>query len=185
MAMKVCPGCTKSSGPRTLKCVCGHIFTKAEKKPVVKVDVLASSGVVEATQGENVVLPNSNSLPINVAGGSVTLIPPCHPLNGRTLTPAGPCPISPIGYKSGWPDGQPSDEVITQWARAVYDYGVEHNRAFTCEAVVYFIREYWDMNGPEYRRVRGVVESVFKEPVADNMEVSSVEEEELEQNLVP
>lgn len=182
MAMKVCPGCNKSSGPRTLKCACGHEFKKAEKK-AVKNDPLASAGVVESTQTETAQNTNTSSvLQSSVTSGGVTLIPPCHPLNGRTLTPAGACPVTPSGYKDGWPDGQPSDEVISQWARAVYDYGVENNRSFTCEAVVYFIREFWDINGSEYRHVRSVVESVFKQPV-ENMEVDSFTEQEQEQNI--
>lgn len=77
----------------------------------------------------------------------------------KIATPAGPCPIKPKGYKENWPDGPASDEVVQNWAMDVYNYG---EGKYAIDAVIYFARHFWDINGQEYRRIRDLIVTTLR-----------------------
>ena len=67
-----------------------------------------------------------------------------EPDNYRLLciyTPSGSCPVV---LKSMCP------EVVWAWVDAVRDYGVVHGRFYTARAIRYWVREFYDVNSPEY-----------------------------------
>jgi len=64
-------------------------------------------------------------------------------------SPAGRCPVAPTNLVS--------DEAIQNWAKSVLDNGLEDGIMYSTRAVVYFIREFWGVNTPEYKKVKGLV----------------------------
>jgi hypothetical protein len=80
--------------------------------------------------------------------------PPMRYGGGVITTPAGAPPATPRGYKAGWPDGPASDEVVVEWANNVMDTG---GGQYAPAAVIYWARYFWDINGPEFRRVRDLI----------------------------
>lgn len=73
----------------------------------------------------------------------------------RIVTPAGLPPVKPAGYKQrNWPNGPASDEVIQNWAREVY---ASDGERYAVEAVIYWARYFWDINGPEFKRVSDLI----------------------------
>lgn len=165
MALKNCPACKKQVGPRTKTCDCGHTFVStavpasgqsmtldplekrigesvgAVKDIIAKVENRPATSVIPAdiptdTRRTQIVAPQ----PLRHYGG------------GIITTPAGAPPATPKGYKAGWPDGPASDDVVRDWAYAIMDAG-----RYAPEAVVYWARNFWDINGPEFKRVRGLI----------------------------
>lgn len=69
-------------------------------------------------------------------------------------TPQGKCPHFPRNYSKT--DFNPTNEDIINWADKVYNSG-----NYSPDAVVYWIREFWDINGPnlaeEHKRVKEIV----------------------------
>lgn len=79
--------------------------------------------------------------------------------NGRVVTPAGECPVKPYGYKENWPNGPASDDVVKKWAIDVCNHG---EGKYSHEAVVYFARYFWEINGSEYKRIRSLILSALQ-----------------------
>ncbi len=156
MAQKECPTCKKSNGPRTKTCECGYDFFAVKSsdepmtlKPVQPVAVDTQPN----TPRQPVKLdlrPARNPSQILTSGSNI------GSSNSQAIVaPSGPCPIKPQGFKSGWPDGLASDEVIQNWAKSVYDYG---QGRLALDAVVYWARSYWDINSyQEFNRVRSQI----------------------------
>lgn len=155
MALKTCPACNKQVGPRTKKCECGHTFI--ESTPAVGAatapmsldralkDSLASAKTVvaevEARQGSAPVKPSiptptprKTSFQYNSSNAS-------H--GGVIAVPAGACPFKPKGS---------SDEEIEAWAVEVF-----HSGRYAPEAVVYWAREFWDINGKDFPRIKKTI----------------------------
>tara|TARA_Y100000034_G_scaffold133174_2_gene197969 strand:+ start:745 stop:1245 length:501 start_codon:yes stop_codon:yes gene_type:complete len=91
----------------------------------------------------------------------------------RIATPAGSPPCSPKGYSGGvqpyykvkepWPDGQPDSDDVLDWAHKVRDEGISNrNVYYTTDAIVYFARFFWDINGPVYPQIKEVLQSAFE-----------------------
>lgn len=187
MPLKTCPGCQKQVGPRTKKCDCGHVFI-AETAPVAASKDSMSLDPLDKRIAESVgaardiisKVENRPSRTLSKSSGESTekptdttpeattpAVPPVRYFGGgRIHTPAGPCPVKPRGYKDGWPDGPASDEVVTEWAYAVHDAG---GGKYTPNAVIYWARYYWDINGPEYKRIRDLIVRAFT-PASSNHE---------------
>lgn len=83
------------------------------------------------------------------------------------FVPTGDCPFKPEGYKSGWPDGPATDEAVQKWAIRVFVSGNYHPNA-----VVYWARDFWNMNdvsevngvkvyGAEWKRIRGLIHNAL------------------------
>lgn len=190
MALKSCPACKKQVGPRTKKCECGHVFSTegvaasgqsmtldpldkwvAESVGAVK-DIIAK---VERTSGKlvnashalppvTVTFQKAESVPTDARRTTIANQQPLrHYGGGAITTPAGAPPCTPKGYKDGWPDGPASDEVVTEWAYNVMDTG---GGKYAPEAVVYWARYFWDINGPEFRRVRELIVKALRPPQA-------------------
>lgn len=167
MALKSCPACKKQVGPRTKKCECGHAFATeavsasgqsmtldpldkrvAESVGAVK-DIIAR---VENRPATAAVIPN---IPSDTRRTTISSLTPMRHYGGGVITtPAGAPPHNPKGYKDGWPDGPASDEVVVEWANNVMDSG---GGRYAPDAVVYWARYFWDINGPEFRRVRDLI----------------------------
>lgn len=68
---------------------------------------------------------------------------------GVVLIPAGEPPVK-------LPDGA-DEEEIKEWAFAVVDAGRLKGVTYLPEAVVYWVRFFFDINGPDYARVRDLI----------------------------
>lgn len=179
MALKSCPACKKQVGPRTKKCECGHAFATTEAVPAsgqsMTLDPLDKrvaesvgavkdiiSKVEQRTTGDfvsgNRSLPTPPIVVSNDTRRTTISSPDPTPMRhyggGVITTPAGKPPHNPKGYKDGWSDGPASDEVVVEWANNVMDSG---GGRYAPAAVVYWARYFWDINGPEFRRVRDVI----------------------------
>jgi hypothetical protein len=77
--------------------------------------------------------------------------------DGRAVVhvPAGKPPCKPEGHP--WEGSQATDDQIVRWAEEVRAAGWTKGTEYSAEAVCYFARYFWDINGPEYRRVREVI----------------------------
>ncbi len=186
MAMKGCPKCNAQVGPRTKKCNCGHEFVAPttmsvpasgksmtldplDKRIAASVDS-AKDILARAEKRPSVVSAQAVELPQenDVDPRRSTISLPQRSYGGRVIAPAGPCPVIPKGFKKGWPDGPASDEVVQEWAFAVRNYG---DGRFTSEAVVYWIQYFWNVSGPEYRRIRElVIKALCPKPVYESSE---------------
>ena len=171
MANKSCPACQKQVGPRTKKCECGHVFiadvaaVPASNKSMT-LDPL-DKRVAESVESVKDILSRAERRPASAVpikreekeNGRRTTIaePPTRRYSGggRVIVPAGACPVKPHGYKDGWPDGPASDEVVRDWAIAVYNYG---DGRYAPDAVVYWARYFWDIsNRQEWNRIRDLI----------------------------
>lgn len=166
---KICPKCNSEHGVRTKLCECGHSFDTtivaasnqsmvlepldkriAESVGSVK-SLLSKIGQRPSTQDsfeddeilEEVLEEADTRRTMFQFGGG-----------GQVAAPAGPCPFTPKGYKKGWPDGPASDEVIQNWANDVYNSG---GGKYAVRAVVYWSRHFWDITGPERKRVKSLI----------------------------
>lgn len=136
MPFKICGKCSKQVGPRTQVCSCGYSFISKNveiAKPVAKISI----------EGKKVA-EKSNSKPADPVVKSSSNFS----VFGKIAVPAGKCPILPEGYKKNWPDGPASDECVVNWATNV---ACLHDGRLTTEAVLYYAREFWDVNSKEYR----------------------------------
>jgi len=175
VALKSCPVCQKQVGPRTKKCDCGHEFATT----IAAVPASGQSMVLDpldkriAASVDSVrdIISRVENRPASAGPVSTPVIcdiddvdqsprrttiirPQTQRFFGggeRVSTPAGECPVKPKGYKDKWPDGPASDEVVQDWAVDVYNHG---QGRYAIDAVIYFARYFWDINGQEYPRIR-------------------------------
>lgn len=62
----------------------------------------------------------------------------------------------PAGLPPAKPNGE-TDEDIREWAQIVVQMGREKGVTYLPEAVAYWVRYFWDINGPDFARVRKLV----------------------------
>lgn len=199
MALKTCPACQKQLGPRTKKCECGHAFVtetaavpasgqsmtldpleqrvadsvgavkdilkRAETRPATAVPV---SRAVEQTDASKPDVPKLG----NYAGIRH------HSGIGRIAIPAGEPPLKPQGYKKGWPDGPASPEVVQKWAVDIYNWG---EGRYTTEAVQYWARYFWEINSPEFSKIRELIAQALGSKRSLH---ESVDDDHLDEQLV-
>jgi len=141
--LKECPNCRKSVGLRTQKCECGHSFY-----PTKLADTTATAGGIVA---------GSTPPPDPDPPAAEERQPALRGSEGREVVhvPAGKPPCKPEGHP--WEGSKASDDQIVRWAEQVRAAGWTKDTEYSAEAVCYFARYFWDINGPEYRRVREVV----------------------------
>ncbi len=88
-------------------------------------------------------------------------------------TPSGLPPCLPKGYAGGkqpcltvkvpWPTGQPTADEILEWANEIRDKGIsDRNVFYTRDAIIYFARYFWDLSGPVFPQVKGIIQSAFE-----------------------
>lgn len=103
---------------------------------------------------------------------------PLRRYSGRHVTyvPSGDCPYKPEGYNRATMynyDVEVPDEIVKNWAIRVYNSGDESNRVFHPNAVIYWAREFWNINdlqevggvrilGERWRRIRGLIASALQ-----------------------
>jgi hypothetical protein len=155
MAKKQCKGCGAFVGVRTLVCACGASFSsKVAVKVAVKASVEPMVKNAEKNVSQSISTVKNVLQKISTQEEQVPTRKIYSSNKRRTLTPSGDCPIKPKGYKKNWEDGPASNEVIQNWAVDVYN---SHDGIYTVDAVIYWARFYWDINGSEYNRVREVI----------------------------
>lgn len=142
---KTCPECNKETGPRTLKCECGHDF-KSQKKSA-KTDVKTD---VSKTNSKNTKVQQV-----------VTSVPSIH---GVIITPNGSCPFIPEGYNKQTSSFTEivKDEVIIEWANNIVGWGTQHGERYGLDALVYWARSFWDINSGEFNRIKDVLKNYFE-----------------------
>lgn len=141
MAKKTCPACQNQLGPRSKTCPCGHVFITENIEEKTKSEPLQQDSVKKITITSVLQEKNPPKRYVSITRGTI-------------LAPAGECPIKPKGYKQGWPEGPATDEVVQNWAMDVFNYA---EGRFSSEAVVYWARNFWDINGAEFRRIRSLI----------------------------
>jgi len=173
MPHKICPECKKPHGPRKLVCECGYAFVKTSKA-----DTSEMMGV------------KPKKPKFRLVGGPVKPKPPepepelediddfkttHYSRIHYILTPAGYPPAKPEGYggtcnkpcyrcDNPWPNGQPTDKQIVEWATKIYDIGIKNGEVYALSAVIYYARHFWEYNTPEYRHVKEVLEECGNRP---------------------
>jgi hypothetical protein len=136
---RTCPICGKETGVRIKICDCGHQFLN---KPKVEKESATDTFVVDKPIADQAIVER----PARV-GGSIA--------NPVIFAPDGRCPCKPEGYRSGWPDGPASEEVITEWAYRAFDSG--GIKRYTPHAILYWSYQFWDINEKDYKRVRTII----------------------------
>jgi len=167
---KTCPKCNAEHGPRTHKCDCGHEFFKAsvlastepmsmEHKEVISTVKSVVSQIEARNKGSVPSVPPISSEPrrtsVVAASPSPVQAPqPVYRPGGRNIfTPAGACPVKPQGFKSDKWEEPFTDDTVREWATELYHSGPP----YLPEAVVYFARFFWDINGPDFKKVRSLI----------------------------
>ena len=158
MAQKICPACKKGNGPRTKNCECGHVFI-ADRAIPASDKMMTLPLKPKPTITETIVskAPVESKQPVE-SKPATTQKPVVSRLVNRSgariiVAPSGPCPLKPKGYKDRWPDGPASDEVVSSWAVDVYN----SNTRIALDAVVYWARNFWDINGKDFARIVSLV----------------------------
>lgn len=154
---KVCPKCSAEVGVRTSVCKCGHEFRTLAAVPASS-EPMTLEGRIEATVAER---PKDTSPPAQKEperkSKSAFSVATTGGFRGSAIyTPAGACPVKPNGYKVDG-DWSPSDQDIEEWAFAVHQWGINSGFTYLPQAVVYFARQFWDINSKEFERVRALV----------------------------
>lgn len=142
---KTCPDCGIETGVRTSVCKCGHRFAASKSVESSKSAVESSKQKTDSTLAN--IVEEKNTFFVKNYSNSIS--------NPIIQTPCGKCPYKPNGYKDGW-FLKPTNQDIQEWAIKVYSSG-----NFLPQAVVYWMHEFWDINGPnlgqEYREAKEIV----------------------------
>lgn len=165
---KTCPKCNAEHGPRTHKCGCGHEFFKSapavdagsdamsmDHKQIIS-DVKSTLSNIEArSRTTSTVAPSERKTTVAASTPASIQAPQVvYRAAGRSIyTPAGACPAKPAGYKNDKWEEPWTEDVVRDWALEVYNSGPP----YLPEAVVYFARFFWDINGPDYKKVRSLI----------------------------
>jgi hypothetical protein len=75
-------------------------------------------------------------------------------LTTYVTTPAGPCPIKPN-------TDLPEEQMVQEWARAVFDYGLEKNTAYQPSAIIYWSRRVWEGDEEKLKIYRKIILKMF------------------------
>jgi len=175
MPHKICPECKKGHGPRKITCDCGYAFVKTSKadssemitaSPKKKPKFQLVGGPIDEPPFD----PDPETED-DFEFDEEEFEEEKTPQFGRVLkilTPSGYPPVKPKGYAGTcerahyhyddpWPDGQPSDDEIVEWASKITDIGIKDDRIYSIIAILYYARHFWEYNTPEFNYVRGVL----------------------------
>lgn len=168
MAKKKCPKCSNLHGPRKLICDCGYAFGKTSKANS-EMMVVATSPKKKKIKFQLVGAPVEKRQEQEIEEPQIEEIQEFKSFRTRhILTPAGCPPFIPKGYagtcqkpcyrmENPWPNGQPDDEDIIDWANKIIS-SAEENETYSLDAILYFARNYfWEYNTPEYERVKEII----------------------------
>jgi len=176
MPHKICPECKKSHGPRKLICDCGYAFGKTSKastdtmmvtSPKKKPKFKLVGGPVEKRKPK----PKPKPKPLEPDDFIEDFKAPQFGRVLNILIPSGYPPAKPKGYvgekphyqcNDPWPNGQPDDEEIIEWAHKVIDAGIKVDENYTLTAILFYARHFWEYNTPEYQHVRVLLVEEFR-----------------------
>lgn len=166
---KTCPKCNAEHGPRTHKCGCGYEFFKAAPAVDASPDAMTTDHkqIISDLKSTVTNIESKNRTPVasppvldrrtTVAAStppSIQAPQVSYRAAGRSIyTPAGPCPAKPAGFKNDKWEEPWTEDTVRDWASEVYNSGPP----YLPEAVVYFARFFWDINGPDYKKVRSLI----------------------------
>jgi hypothetical protein len=139
---KTCPKCGLETGARARDCQCGHQFSSPAK---VEQNSAPAPTPTPTPTPTPIVAQETKSVKSSLQ------FPPVY-------AAAGKCPITPEGYKKGWPDGPASEETVVSWIHNVLN---SSKKNYTPNAIVYWSGQFWDINGPncgeDHKRVRSII----------------------------
>jgi len=144
---KQCPACKKYVGVRTLICTCSHEFGVAKPKAPAVVKLTASKkpkleepeeDEPEEEEEEEEEDNDEDAQP----EGRVR----------RIWTPAGGSPAKLGGT---------SREEVHCWAEKIRKSGFNNGLHYLVQAVLYWAREFYDINGPDYQIVRAHLYNLY------------------------
>ena len=138
---KQCPSCKKYVGVRTLTCDCSHEFGVAKPK---------SSGVVKPIASKKPKLEEPEEPEEEEEEEEEDAQPEGRVR--RIWTPAGGSPARLGGT---------SREEVHCWAEKVRKSGFNKGLHYLVQAVLYWAREFYDINGPDYQIVRAHLYNLY------------------------
>lgn len=123
---KQCPACHNYVGVRTRTCDCGHEFGKANGGEA------PANPPKQEPKTETVAPPKDEPRPSHIRRQGV-------------WTPAGAAPAKLTGT---------SEEEVYEWAEKVLAHGERVGKHYLVQALIYWVREFYDINGPEHPIVK-------------------------------
>jgi hypothetical protein len=138
---KLCLQCKKYVGAVTKICACGFNFGEAKdaKKQAATAAVKAAFQQAQLSFGEKAVI---NPAYLSLMAGCKSTI----------IAPAGRCPHK---LDSTEP------EVVDEWVHKLRSTFSTKTQFLTITGVIYFIHQFFDMFGPEYKKVRDHIEATL------------------------
>lgn len=171
---KTCPKCNTEHGPRTHKCGCGYEFFKSnaaatalrepmivDHKQIIS-DAKSTIPNIEPRSFPTSVTPSASSVDCRKNAASTpflqTLKAPYTVFDGSAAgryicTPAGVCSVKPTGFKNYKWEEPWTEDIVKNWAMEVYSSGPP----YLPEAVIYFARYFWDINGSDFKKIRSLI----------------------------
>ena len=172
MPYKTCPDCGLAAGARKIQCICGHVFGSkpASKKPTEKLSGftqeesdairdrlnrpakerfqnMVDRGAINE-KGEVLLRTPSKEDHVLPRGVREALVSRSSDYLLSIHTPAGECPITLKGV---------STEEVSEWANKVRRHFEEKRQNITNNALLYFSREFFPINTPEYKQVKSLL----------------------------
>lgn len=127
---KQCPTCHNYVGVRTRQCDCGYEFGKANGDPPVHAP--KQEPKTEAVAPPPPKEPKEEPRPSHIRRQGV-------------WTPAGAAPAKLAGT---------SEDEVYEWAEKVLAHGERVGKHYLVQALIYWVREFYDINGPEFPIVK-------------------------------
>lgn len=124
---KQCPACHNYVGVRTRQCDCGHEFSKTNGGDA-PVHAPKQEPKTEAKDAP----PKDEPRPSHIRRQGV-------------WTPAGAAPAKLSGT---------SEDEVYEWAEKVLAHGERVGKHYLVQALIYWVREFYDINGPEFPIVK-------------------------------
>lgn len=145
---KQCPECQKFIGVRCHECVCGYKFGTNHHKEGAR-----PAPKPRAQDGLDRFFSDEEPKPAAQAAVLARPSPRQHDHCRSVSTPAGKCPVKL---------GSSNPTEVEFWAHSVVAKGRESGIAYAVSALVYWIREFYEIGSREYRDVRGILEGIFQ-----------------------
>lgn len=138
---KQCPECKIYLGAVSKKCICGYVFVK-KTKPIIQTKVVQEK-IQEKVQEDN--KPETRRNLSYMLGCRTNL-----------STPAGPCPHKLEGTEP---------EVIDAWIEKVRADFRKNSKSLAPSALVYFVRQFYEMFSDDYMLVKNYIEESLKDEI--------------------
>lgn len=169
---KQCPECNAIIGAKSLKCVCGNtefVRSQQTREKVIKTYDEPSKGrktcpeckaiiggrASKCVCGNTEFGPTGNLTTKQTEDVNKQMASESHSkrfFKGIIVAPIGECPVKLDSTDR---------EKVEDWAYDVYNAGRASGKKFTDEAIIYFVRTFFDIFSTEYKTVVGHLRQMF------------------------